>query len=314
MSRLLDDLIDISRITQQRLALRKETVTVASVVDAALEVARPLADAKRHVLSAAVDEPEALLLVDPVRLAQVLSNLLNNASKYTDPGGRISLQVRRDGSWIEFAVSDTGIGLAKDAIGKVFDMFAQEQSALDRSEGGLGIGLALVKGLVELHGGQVAASSEGPGRGSRFMVRMPAPLADALPAQSGGDAAAPAPRRALSVLLADDNRDAADVLAEVLALEGHVVHTAADGAQAVEMALRLQPDVLVLDIGMPGLNGYEVAQQVRAQPWGRRPLLIAATGWGQEEDRKKAINAGFDLHLTKPFDPEKLSQLIAGAA
>jgi signal transduction histidine kinase len=312
MSRLLDDLIDIARITQRRLVLRKELVTAGSVVEAAMEAARPLADAKRHALVATVEAPQPQLFADPVRLAQVLSNLLNNASKYTDVGGRISFDVRRDGPWIEFAVADTGIGLARESIGKVFDMFAQEQSALDRSEGGLGIGLALVKGLVELHGGDVAASSEGLGQGSRFIVRLPAPDF-ALEAGGGpAHAAVPAARgRGLSVLLADDNRDAADVLAELLGMEGHTVHTAQNGHEAYDMAARLRPDVLVLDIGMPGLNGYEVAARVRAQPWGGAPFLVAATGWGQEEDRRKALAAGFDHHLTKPFDPGQLLALIA---
>ncbi len=301
----------MARITQRKLVLKNETVTAVSMMEAALEAARPLADAKRHTLTSTIDNPAAQLMADPVRVAQVLSNLLNNASKYTDPGGRIALDVRAQGDWLEFAVTDSGIGLEPGAIATVFAMFAQEHSAIDRSEGGLGIGLALAKGLVELHGGMITAASEGAGRGSRFVVRLPSATtaANSRWEELVGDASQAAVPSRL-VLLADDNRDSADVMAELLRMAGHVVHTSNDGLQAAALALRLQPDVLVLDIGMPGLNGYEVARRVRAQPWGARPLMIAATGWGQDDDRQKALAAGFDMHLTKPFDPAHLSELI----
>lgn len=312
MSRLLDDLIDIARITQRRLALKKETVRVESIVENAVEAARPRADAKRHVLSVNLPDAQAQVFADPVRLAQVLANLLNNAAKYTDPGGHITLDVRSDGGWLTFVVTDTGIGLSREALDKVFVMFAQEQSALERSEGGLGIGLALAKGLTELHGGTVTAHSEGMGRGSRFVVRLPEEEASlALPVLDESGPAAQA-LRPLTVLLADDNRDAVDVLAELVGLEGHAVHVAYDGSDAARLARQLQPDVLVLDIGMPGLNGYEVARHVRAQDWGARALLIAATGWGQEDDRNKAFASGFDRHMTKPFDPAALLAVMAG--
>ncbi|WP_332827772.1 hybrid sensor histidine kinase/response regulator [Ramlibacter sp.] len=311
MARLLDDLMDISRITQQRLVLKRVRLSVAAAVESALEAARPLIDAKHHTLHTHIADPEACLDADPLRLTQVLANLLNNASKYTDPGGRIALDVRQDGGSIVFTVTDNGIGLSESAIRNMFTMFAQEQTALERSEGGLGIGLALAKGLVELHGGRITASSDGPGRGSRFMVELPA--ADAqVAAQDASPAAAAGTARPRTVLLADDNSDAADALAELLRLEGHEVHTATHGLQAAEMAIALRPDVVVLDIGMPGLNGYEVAQRIRAQPWGAEPLLVAATGWGQEGDRQKATTAGFDRHLTKPFDPQQLLDLVAG--
>ena len=246
-------------------------------------------------------------------MAQVLSNLLNNASKYTDVGGRIALEVQLQGDWLVFSVTDNGIGLSEAAIENVFTMFAQEQSALDRSEGGLGIGLALVKGLVELHGGEVSAYSEGAGLGSRFVVKLPPYIQANSPESLTSPVATPlTPARARTVLLADDNRDAIDVLADLLRMDGHLVHTANDGIQAVDLAAQLQPDVAVVDIGMPGLNGYQVAQQIRAQPWGGRILLIAATGWGRDDDRQKALAAGFNLHLTKPFDPQQLSALIDG--
>lgn len=314
MSRLLEDLLDVARITQRKLVLKKERVQVSSVVEAAMEAARPLAEAKRHQLVADLESSAALVAADPVRLAQVLTNLLNNAVKYTDTGGLIRLETRREGDELCFTVTDNGIGLTPLALDHVFTMFAQEKTAIERSEGGLGIGLALAKGLVQLHGGSLSAHSAGEGQGSCFMVKLP--LDAALEEQSAPAAAGPSalPLPALKVLLADDNRDSADALADLLRISGHVVHIAYDGAQAADLAGRLQPDVLILDIGMPGMTGYEVAKQVRSQPGGARPLLIAATGWGQDEDRQRATTAGFDLHLTKPFDPVQLVRLIAERA
>jgi CheY-like chemotaxis protein len=309
MSRLLDDLIDIARITQRRLVLKREWVLLQAVVDSAMEAALPGAEAKLHRLTASVDDPGQWVWADPVRLAQVLSNLLNNAAKYTDPGGRIALEARADGEALAVAVTDTGIGMTAEALQNVFEMFAQEQSALERSEGGLGIGLALARGLVELHGGTISAHSEGPGRGSRFEVRLPRPEHTAQQVVAGSEASGPA-GAPTTILLADDNADAAEVLGELLRLEGHAVEVVHDGVAAAELAARLQPGVLVLDIGMPGLNGYEVARRVRAEPWGRRALLVAATGWGQEDDRRKALDAGFDVHFTKPFSPEQLLEAI----
>jgi len=286
MSRLLDDLIDIARITQRRLVLKPEWVPVQQLVDTAMEAAAPLAEAKRHVLSAHVAEPQRRVHADPVRLAQVLSNLLNNAVKYTDPGGRITLDVRSQGPWLVFSVTDSGIGMSAEALGNVFAM-------------------------VELHGGTIHAYSAGPGAGSRFEVRLPEEKrAEDPPREHSGQAQA-ASSAGRVIVLADDNADAVEVLAELLRIEGHEVHVAHDGQAAADLAARVRPHVLVLDIGMPGLNGYEVARQVRAQDWGARALLVAATGWGQEEDRRKALAAGFDLHFTKPFAPEKLLSAIA---
>lgn len=309
MARLLDDLIDVARITQRKLVLKKERVQVGSIVDAVLEAARPLADAKQHLLSAVLQDSKAEVLADPIRMAQVLINLLNNAVKYTDPGGSIQLAVRRESNELCLTVMDNGIGLTPLALEHVFAMFAQEQTAIERSEGGLGIGLALAKGLVQLHGGSLSAHSAGVGQGSSFVVRLPLDDGQEPPATAcHGHNAAQVPAR--KVLLADDNRDSAETLADLLRSYGHDVHTAHDGAKAAELAMQLQPDVLILDIGMPGMTGYEVARHVRAQSWGNRALLIAATGWGQDEDRQRALQAGFDQHLTKPFDPSHLLQLI----
>ncbi len=308
MSRLLDDLIDIARITQRRLVLKKEDVRLGTIVEAAVETARPLAEAKGHTIAVDVPTPDATLNADAVRLTQVLTNLLNNAVKYTDPGGRIALEATVEEGVLRVSVSDSGIGLDADAMANLFVMFAQQADALERSEGGLGIGLALVRGLVELHGGTVSAASEGKGRGSRFTVEMPAvPVGAGTHPQSTKPAVA---RTSRSVLVADDNHDAAELLAEWLRLSGYTVHIAGDGTSAARMAMELRPDVAVLDIGMPGLNGYEVAQRIRSQEWGRHALLVAATGWGQDADRLKATDAGFDAHLTKPFDPDDLAALI----
>lgn len=312
MAHLLDDLMDIARITQRRLVLKKEVMHVQDLVDTALETVRPSTQAKQQTLTATLADKGVHLVADPVRMAQVLSNLLNNASKYTDRAGHIALDVHLHSGVLAFVVTDSGIGMSQAAIQTVFSMFAQEQAALDRSEGGLGIGLALVKGIVELHGGTVTAHSEGPGLGSRFVISLPCTWQAAISLVAEPTPLPIAMAEARTVLLADDNFDAVSILAELLRLDGHNVHTASDGVQALALAERLRPDVLVLDIGMPGLNGYQVARQVRTQPWGRRLLLVAATGWGQDNDRQAALDAGFDRHLTKPFDPLTLSALIAG--
>jgi signal transduction histidine kinase/CheY-like chemotaxis protein len=313
MSHLLDDLIDVARITQKRLRLKVEMAPLGAIVDQALEAARPLIDARRHRVEAHIPDAGLRLRVDPVRITQVLTNLLNNAAKYTDPGGHIVLSATVEGHVLRLTVSDDGIGISPAAQERLFRMFEQDVTALERSEGGLGVGLALVKGLVELHGGSVQATSAGPGQGSSFEIALPCVAAAAAAADAGvRDAAAPPPAR-LRILLADDNRDAASVLAEYLRLDGHEVITAGDGHAAVDLAMRHQPQVLVLDIGMPGLNGYEVARHLRSQQWPHRPFLVAATGWGQDDDRQQSTAAGFDLHLTKPFDPRLLASLLPRA-
>jgi CheY-like chemotaxis protein len=248
---------------------------------------------------------------DPIRLAQVFANLLNNAAKYTERGGHIWLTVEQEGARVATTVRDTGIGIAAEHLPHLFEMFSQVAPALDRSQGGLGIGLALVRALVELHGGSVEARSAGPGRGSEFTVWLPvaeAPTASSEPSADGAKSSA-GPRR--RILVADDLRDSVDSLSLVLRMAGHEVQTAHDGLEAVQAAAAFRPDVVLLDIGMPKMNGYEAARHIRQQSWGQRMVLIAVTGWGQPEDRRRCLEAGFSHHLTKPVDPIVLEKLLA---
>jgi PAS domain S-box-containing protein len=309
MARLLDDLLDVSRITRNKLHLRRQRVTLAEVVGAAVETSRPLVDDGRHSLQVALPPGPVVLDADPVRLAQVFSNLLNNAAKYTDPGGHITLEATVAGGEVCVSVRDTGIGIAAELQPRLFDMFTQAEPALERSQGGLGIGLSLVRGLTELHGGSVEAMSGGPGAGSTFKVTLPLASpsrerAPEVPVRAG--AAMPARR----VLVADDLRDGADTLALLLRLDGHDAHAVYGGDEAVEAAATLRPDIVLLDIGMPRVNGYEAARRIREAPWGASMTLIAATGWGQQHDKARAREAGFDHHLTKPIEPDHLRALI----
>jgi PAS domain S-box-containing protein len=309
MARLLDDLLDVARITRSQLVLKKEYVSVQAVVTAAIETARPIIDAKKHQLKVVVPDETIWIEADPIRMAQVISNLLTNAGKYSDEGARITVRLKLlSQQECQLTVTDTGIGMSTVALESVFQMFAQEDVALDRSEGGLGIGLALVKGLVELHGGVVDAYSAGVGRGSEFTVRLPVShqvphlAAQSAPVQHTGTG-----RR---IIIADDNRDAVESLSTLLELQGHAVHSAHDGLEAFELAREIRPSVMLLDIGMPGLNGYELARRLRQEAWGKDMVLIAATGWGQDDDRMRAFASGFDAHLTKPFDPVQLISLL----
>ena len=312
MALLLDDLLDVSRITRNRLELKISRVELSAVVRSAVEVARPLIDTKQQELKIHLP-PQALELeADPLRLSQALSNLLTNAAKYTDAGGRIELAAELLEEEFRFSVRDNGIGLSAAAIPKLFGMFSQAEAAIDRAEGGLGIGLALVKGLITLHGGSVEAQSEGPGRGSTFLIHLPRSIV--VPREFGRcEASSPHPAgdAVCSVLIADDNRDAADTLSMLLATAGYRTRVAHSGAGALDLARREHPDVLILDIGMPDMTGYEVASRIRAEDWGRRALLIAATGWGQQADRIRSAEAGFDHHLTKPVAPEAVEALLA---
>jgi PAS domain S-box-containing protein len=309
MSLLLDDLLDISRITRGTLELRTEMTELAAVVDAAVETARPAIDAKRHEFTLELPSEPVLFAGDPLRLAQVLSNLLTNAAKYTDPQGRIRLHATSDAGQVTITISDTGVGIPHDALTRVFAMFSQVKSSQDRAEGGLGIGLALAKGLVELHGGSIEARSPGIGRGSDFVVRLP--RRSLHPSRMAQSAAVPTEKPvSRRVLIADDNRDAAESLAMLLRLEGHDVTVVHDGREALATIKDLLPEVALLDIGMPELDGYEVARQVRQESLGRAVTLIAVTGWGQQSDKALALAAGFNHHFTKPVEPERLSQLL----
>jgi len=309
MSLLLDDLLDISRITRGMLELRTEMADLAEVVEAAIETSRPVIDSKLHSLQLDLPEEPTQIAADPLRLAQVLSNLLTNAAKYTDPRGTIQVRATADDHNVEISVTDSGVGLTQDALSAVFTMFSQVRSTQDRSEGGLGIGLALSKGVVELHGGTIEAHSAGPGKGSEFIVRLPRrTVAGSLPATT--TATAPAQTRKRRVLIADDNRDAADSISMLLQMAGHEVTVAYDGQQALENIETLRPEVALLDIGMPGLDGFEVARRVRLDIRIRNTLLIAVTGWGQASDKARALAAGFDLHFTKPVEPATLIDLL----
>lgn len=309
MSLLLDDLLDVSRITRGTLELRRQPTELAAIVEAAVETARPAIDAKRHELVVDIPSAAVRFSADPLRLAQVLSNLLTNAAKYTDPEGQIRVGAGVSEATLTVSVTDSGIGIPPEDIAGVFAMFSQVKSTQDRSEGGLGIGLALAKGLVELHNGTLEASSRGVGFGSEFIVRLPLTDADAQPIKPASGERAPQPS-SRKVLIADDNRDAAESLAMLLRMDGHDVTIAYDGPQALAMLAHTRPEVALLDIGMPGLNGYEVAQRVRHGPSGRALTLIAVTGWGQDRDKAQAREAGFDHHFTKPVDPVRLSELL----
>ncbi len=311
--RLVDDLLDVSRIARSKVKLRKERVELAAAVRQALETSRPLIEAAGHELRVTLPAEPVCVDADAARLAQVFSNLLNNAAKYTERGGRIWLTVERKGGEAVVAVRDTGVGIPAEHLPHVFEMFSQVERSLERSQGGLGIGLSLVRGLVEMHGGSVEARSEGPGQGSEFVVRLP--VAGAPPAQrqgpdGDGEAQAAGRRR---VLVVDDNEDAASSLGTLLRMMGHDVCTASAGSQALELARSYRPEVVLLDIGLPQMDGYEVARRLRQQPWGRAVRLIALTGWGQEQDRQRAREAGLDEHLVKPVEPAALERLLAAA-
>jgi signal transduction histidine kinase len=315
LKRLVDDLLDVSRITNGKIQLQTAPVDLRGVVDRAVETARPLIDAGDLQLSVSLPDGPVPMEADAARLEQVFANLLSNAAKYTEPGGRIAVEAALEGDQAVVRVRDTGIGIAPELLPRVFDLFAQAERSLDRSQGGLGIGLTLVRRLVELHGGSVAALSAGTGLGSEFVVRLPAtpPNGQHLPQVPSGDPAAPhaEERSRRRVLVVDDNVDAAVVMAKLLRRRGHEVEIAHDGPQAVVLAQDHPPDVILLDIGLPGMDGYEVARVLRGSVGLECSLLVALTGYGQEEHRRKAQDAGMDLHLTKPVDPRELEDLLS---
>ena len=311
LTRLVDDLLDVSRITRGKVTLRKEIVELDTVIRSAVETSRPWIEAAGHSLELSLPSTPIQLHADPVRLAQALSNLLNNAAKYTPNGGRIHLSASGEDGAAVIHVRDDGIGIADAALPHVFDLFMQEDESAGRAQGGLGIGLTLVRSFVQLHGGVVEAFSEGQGRGSDFVIRLPALTATQAalaehPARP--DISAACPHR---ILIVDDNEDGAQSLAMLLELQGNEVRTEYDGPQAVQAVPVFHPDVVLLDIGLPTLNGYETARLMRAHPDSRDALIIALTGWGQEEDRRRSREAGFDHHLVKPVDLHVLEGLLA---
>ena len=313
MVRLVDDLLDVSRITTGKLVLRTERVSLQEVMTTAIDAVRPLIDAKRHTLS--VDLPTATveLDADPTRLSQIFANILNNAVKYTEPGGSIRVTARLVHGAVEVRVSDTGIGIAADELPAVFEMFAQLDASPERTHGGLGVGLALAKRLVQLHGGTISARSDGLGHGSEFTVRLPLATAPAnvLEIDPAQRTAPVGPRR---VLLVDDNRDFALSLAALLELEGHDVRTTFEATSAEMVAGEFRPDIAFLDLGLPNVNGFELARRLRSQPHTNGTVLVAVTGWGKAEDRQRSREAGFDLHLVKPVEPDEILDQVRKAA
>ena len=318
LASLIDDLMDVSRISLGKIGLRKEVVTLASVVEQAVATIRPTIEERGHRLNVNVPDGDVRLEADPVRLGQILSNLLENAARYTDPGGLIRVDARSEGGEIVIGVRDTGVGIAPELLTKVFDLFLQVERRLDRSQGGLGVGLSLVKSLVEMHGGSVSARSEGPGRGSEFVVRLPALAGipdDRHPSLQRPRCVRRHESHVLRILVVDDNQDAANSLAKYLKrVAGHEVEVAYDGQEALGLARRSRPDVVLLDIGLPGMSGYEVAERLREWPETGEARLIALTGWGQEEDRRRSRSSGIDVHLVKPVDLDVILDLLAAPA
>jgi CheY-like chemotaxis protein/two-component sensor histidine kinase len=315
MTRLMDDLLDVSRITRGKIALHKERSHLAPIVANAVDSSRPLIDQKNQRLTVVLPPEPLPIEADPVRLTQVFLNLLNNAAKFTPARGSIRLEAARQGSDVVISIRDTGIGIPGPMLPHVFELFTQVERSPGRSGSGLGVGLALVKRLVELHGGRVDVRSDGTGRGSEFAVRLPLLAAPPAPARvEHNDAASKPMARPCRVLVVDDIKDLADSLALLLRRMGHDVHIAYNGRAAIEASEMLQPELALLDIGLPEMSGYEIAQRIRKQAWGRSIYLVALTGWGQPEDKTRALELGFNRHMTKPVSFAELEQLVAEAA
>jgi CheY-like chemotaxis protein len=311
MVRLIDDLLEVSRISQGKLELRKAHVDLANVLRSAVEATRPIIDEAGHRLTVKLPLKRVVLDGDPNRLAQVFSNLLNNAAKYTPEGGRIVLSVKQENLDVFVTVSDTGLGIPREMQARVFEMFTQIDRSMEKGYPGLGIGLALVKKLVEMHGGDISVQSDGPNLGSSFAVRLPVLLgAHSTHVATASDGRLARPQQ-LRILVVDDNQAAAETLGKVVKLLGNEVRVANDGLQGVEAAAEFLPQVVLMDLGMPRMNGYEAARHIRAQDWGKRMMLVALTGWGQDEDRRRTKEAGFDHHLVKPAEPAELQKLFA---
>ena len=306
MTRLVDELLEVSRITRGTIDLRRETVDLGDILGAAVETSRPAIDAGQHTLAVHMPSPPLLLDADPMRIAQVVSNLLDNAARFTDAGGSIVLEAVRDGDDAVISVSDTGVGISDDALPHVFELFTQADQRPVRAHNGIGVGLALARSLVELHGGTITAASTGPGQGSRFEVRLPVRKAEVVRTGSPRDDA-----QDCRILVVDDNHDAADTLATLLQMGGAEVEIAYDGPSALEAIEAFRPRVVVLDLGMPGMNGYEVARWIRHRRDLDKTTLIALTGWGAQADREMTAEAGFDYHLTKPADIEAVQEVLS---
>jgi signal transduction histidine kinase len=321
LARLVDDLLDVSRITHGKIELRKKQIELGPVIEQAIESSKPLIEDRNHRLWVTVPDQDIFLNADAARVQQIVSNLLNNAVKYTDPGGQIRLivELAEDNAEVEIHVVDTGVGIAPEMLPRVFDLFAQADRSLDRTQGGLGIGLTMVANLVNLHGGRVEARSEGRSRGSEFIVRLPVlslkeveenQAETSLTSKDLLNAFLEARQGDLKVLVIEDNRDASDSLRDMLEIFGHQVELAANGYAGLDAARQFRPNIVLCDIGLPGMDGYEVARRLRKEPELGNMVLVALTGYGQEEDRRKTYEAGFDLHLVKPVDPEKLQGLL----
>jgi CheY-like chemotaxis protein/anti-sigma regulatory factor (Ser/Thr protein kinase) len=305
---LIDDLLDVSRISRGKVVLRREPIAISAVIAQGVEGARPLVDQLDHRLIVSVPEEPIVVDGDLTRLAQVVGNLLTNAAKYTPPGGDIGVAVERREDEVVLTVSDTGIGIPPSELDRVFDLFSQVDRSLERTSGGLGIGLSLVRGLVQMHGGTVAAWSEGEGRGSTFTVRLP--VAEGALREEAAPTEAPA-CTSHRVLVVDDNEDGAHLLAELVRLTGSEVRTAHDGVEALAAAEAFRPDLVLMDVAMPRMNGLEATRRLRAEPWGRSIRIVALSGWGQADDRARSAEAGCDAHLVKPVDPRTIEELLA---
>jgi signal transduction histidine kinase/DNA-binding response OmpR family regulator len=312
LARLVDDLLDVSRITRGKIRLQLSSVDVSQVLSAAVETSMPLISSRRHRLTISPPPQPLWIKADFGRIAQVIANLLNNAAKYTPEGGRISLAAEQDGEEAVFRVTDTGVGLPKEMLSNIFDLFARDERAANSFHDGLGVGLTLVRRLIEIHGGSVHAFSAGPEKGSEFSVRLPVLRMDSLSPVESSHSEPPSlkPAIGLRVLIVEDKEDAAECTGELLRLAGCEVQLASDGPAALKSVGAFRPDAVLLDIGLPGMDGYEVARRLRARPSGEQLILIAASGYGQEQDRQRSLKAGFDTHLTKPFDPAHLTDLL----
>ncbi len=314
LTRLVDDLLDVSRIAVGKITLQRKSIDVAQVVASAVEASRPLIDARGHDLTVRVPQEPLPIEGDLTRLSQALTNLLNNAAKYTPPAGEIHLSVgTEEGGRVAIRVRDTGSGISADLLPEVFDLFTQGERSLDRSEGGLGVGLTLAQRLIKLHGGSIEALSEGAGRGSEFVIHLPLATVPAASSLASHRPAERWPASSRRVLVVDDNRDAAESLETLLKLWGHQALSANDGPQALSLATEFHPEVVLLDIGLPGMDGYEVARRLRVLPGGEKALIVAVTGYGRSSDRLQSQEAGFDHHLVKPVQPEVLHELIGSA-